>query len=340
MKILKIIVSIFLIINFSQTAFSKELNIYSHRQPYLLKPFLDAYTKKTKIKLNVVYASKGLAQRLASEGKNTPADLILTVDIGRLYIYKDKNLLAKIQSNILNKNIPKHLRSDDGTWFGLSKRSRVIAVSKSSVKKGSIKRYEDLSKPIWKGKVCSRPGSHVYNRALMASLIAEHGYDKALKWAKGFVKNLAKRPQGNDRSQIMAVAYGEADVAIANTYYYGLMLSGTAGTDQLNAAKKVKMLFPNQDNRGTHVNISGAGILKYSKNSKSAEIFLEFLLSTDVQKHIVNNTFEYPMIAGISPHPLVVNMGLDFKQDLKTKVVNYGKRQADALEVMTAAGWK
>ena len=186
-----------------------------------MKPFLDAYTKKTGIKLNVVYASKGLAQRLAAEGKNTPADIILTVDIGRLYIYKDKELLAKISSKILDKNIPKHLRSEDGSWFGLSKRSRVIAVSHSRVKRGEIKRYEDLSKSKWRGKICSRPGSHVYNRALMSSLIAVHGYDKALLWAKGFVSNLAKRPQGNDRAQIKSIFSGECDIAIINHYYYG-----------------------------------------------------------------------------------------------------------------------
>ena len=170
-------------------------------------------------------------------------------------------------------------------------------------------------------------------------MISNIGIKKTEEWAKGLVTNFARKPQGNDRSQIMAVAYGEADVAIANTYYYGLMLSGTAGTDQLNAAKKVKMLFPNQDNRGTHVNISGAGILKYSKNSKSAEIFLEFLLSTDVQKHIVNNTFEYPVIDKVSPSSFISQFGTSFIQD-QTPASNFGKYNSEAINLMDRVGWK
>ena len=165
------ILSAIILILFSNSAFAKSLNIYSHRQPYLLKPFLDAYTKKTGVKLNVVYSSKGLAQRLAAEGANSPADLILTVDIARLYRYEDLNLLAKINSNVLNEKIPNYLRSKNNTWFGLSKRTRAIAVSRERMKVGDILRYEDLADKKFKGKICSRPGSHVYNRALMKSLM-------------------------------------------------------------------------------------------------------------------------------------------------------------------------
>ena len=167
-----------------------------------------------------------------------------------------------------------------------------------------------------------------------------NGKNSTAKWAKGMVSNMARAPKGNDRAQILAVAAGEADIAVANTYYLALMLSGKKGPEQQAAAKKVKPFFPNQDGRGTHMNISGAGLVKGAPNKANAIKLVEFLLSEEAQNHIVNNTFEYPMIKGVSPHPLVVNMGLDFKQDLKTKVVNYGKRQADALEVMTAAGWK
>ena len=175
---------------------------------------------------------------------------------------------------------------------------------------------------------------------MVASLIKNNGKAKVADWSKGMVANMARSPKGNDRAQILAVAAGEADIAVANTYYLALMLSGKKGAEQQAAAKKVKPFFPNQDGRGTHMNISGAGLVKGAPNKDNAIKLVEFLLSEEAQNHIVNNTFEYPMIKGVSPHPLVVGMGLDFKQDLKTKVVNYGKRQADALEVMTAAGWK
>ena len=186
-SILLVLATIFI----SNVVNAKSLNIYSHRQPYLLKPFIDAYTKKTGVQLNVVYSSKGLAQRLAAEGANSPADLILTVDIARLYRYEDLDLLAKIDSKILIENIPPYLRSKNNTWFGLSKRTRAIAVSKDRMNSGDVLRYEDLADPKLKGKICSRPGSHVYNRALMASIIAAKGADDAEKWAKGLVSNLS-----------------------------------------------------------------------------------------------------------------------------------------------------
>ena len=176
------------------------------------------------------------------------------MDIGRLYIYEDMDLLAEINSPILDQNISAHLKSKRNTWFGLSKRSRIIATSKERVKENDILRVEDLAKPKWKGKICSRPGSHVYNRALMASVIAEYGLEKAEEWAIGLVSNLARRPQGNDRAQVMAVAYGEAELAIVNHYYLGIMLSGKSGEKQKSAAEKVSVAFPNTNNRGVHVN--------------------------------------------------------------------------------------
>ena len=199
-----------IIISFSylfivQSILADEINIYSHRQPFLINPFLKVFTQETGIEANVVYSTKGLAQRLRAEGKNSPADIILTVDIGRLYIYEDMGLLAEIDSKILNNNIPKHLKSTNNTWFALSKRSRIIATSIDRVAPDDILRIEDLANPKWKGKICSRPGSHVYNRALMASVIAEYGLKKAEIWAAGVVSNLARRPQGNDRAQVKAI---------------------------------------------------------------------------------------------------------------------------------------
>jgi iron(III) transport system substrate-binding protein len=291
-NLLLIIITIFI----SNIANAKSLNIYSHRQPYLLKPFIEAYTKKTGIKLNVVYSSKGLAQRLAAEGANSPADLILTVDIARLYRYEDLNLLAKIDSKILNEKIPPYLRSKNNTWFGLSKRTRAIAISRERINSGQVLRYEDLADPKLKGKICSRPGSHVYNRALMASMIAAKGENDAEKWAKGLVSNLAKRPQGNDRSQLKSIYSGECDVAIINHYYYG-KLTYSKNPDHRKWAKASIIVFPNQGNsdRGAHVNISGGGVVKFSKNKEIAINFLEFLVTDQAQVMYGDINFEYPI---------------------------------------------
>lgn len=291
-NLLLIIITIFI----SNIANAKSLNIYSHRQPYLLKPFIEAYTKKTGIKLNVVYSSKGLAQRLAAEGANSPADLILTVDIARLYRYEDLNLLAKIDSKILNEKIPSYLRSKNNTWFGLSKRTRAIAISRERINSGQVLRYEDLADPKLKGKICSRPGSHVYNRALMASMIAAKGENAAEKWAKGLVSNLAKRPQGNDRSQLKSIYSGECDVAIINHYYYG-KLTYSKNPDHRKWAKASIIVFPNQGNsdRGAHVNISGGGVVKFSKNKEIAINFLEFLVTDQAQVMYGDVNFEYPI---------------------------------------------
>ena len=291
-NLLLTIITIFI----SNIANAKSLNIYSHRQPYLLKPFIEAYTKKTGVKLNVVYSSKGLAQRLAAEGANSPADLILTVDIARLYRYEDLDLLAKIDSKILNEKIPPYLRSKNNTWFGLSKRTRAIAISRERVKSGQVLRYEDLADPKLKGKICTRPGSHVYNRALMASMIAAKGENDAEKWAKGLVSNLAKRPQGNDRSQLKSIYSGECDVAIINHYYYG-KLTYSKNPDHRKWAKASIIVFPNQGNsdRGAHVNISGGGVVKFSKNKEIAINFLEFLVTDQAQVMYGDVNFEYPI---------------------------------------------
>ena len=233
---------------------------------------------------------------MAAEGANSPADLILTVDIARLYRYEDLGLLAKIDSKILNEKIPPYLRSKNNTWFGLSKRTRAIAISRERVKSGQVLRYEDLADPKLKGKICSRPGSHVYNRALMASMIAAKGENDAEKWAKGLVSNLAKRPQGNDRSQLKSIYSGECDVAIINHYYYG-KLTYSKNPDHRKWAKASIIVFPNQGNsdRGAHVNISGGGVVKFSKNKEIAINFLEFLVTDQAQVMYGDVNFEYPI---------------------------------------------
>ena len=322
----------------SNIANAESLNIYSHRQPYLLKPFIDAYTKKTGVQLNVVYSSKGLAQRLAAEGANSPADLILTVDIARLYRYEDLNLLAKIDSKILNEKIPSYLRSKNNTWFGLSKRTRAIAVSKERMNSGDVLRYEDLADPKLKGKICSRPGSHVYNRAIMASMIAAKGADDAEKWAKGLVSNLAKRPQGNDRSQLKSIYSGECDVAIINHYYYG-KLTYSKNPDHRKWAKASIIVFPNQGpgDRGAHVNISGGGVVKFSKNKELATKFLEFLVTDEAQVLYGDVNFEYP-INNKSKLPKRLKALGTFKED-SLLIEDIAKLAPKAQEIIDTVYW-
>jgi iron(III) transport system substrate-binding protein len=243
-------------------------------------------------------------------------------------------------SSKIKAAVPSNLRSRN--WTGIAKRARIIYYSPERVRKNDLKgmTYEDLANPKWKGKIVIRQSNNVYNQSLVASLIKNNGKEATAKWAINLVANMARDSKGNDRAQILAVAAGEADLAVANTYYLALMLSGKKGPEQQSAAKKVKAFFPNQDGRGTHMNISGGGILKYAPNKANAIKLLEFLLTKEAQEHIVNNTFEYPMIAGVEPHKLLAQMGLGFKQDLKTKVSSYGKKQTEALEIMLAAKWK
>ena len=334
-------ISILLIVStmfISNMASANSLNIYSHRQPYLLKPFIDAFTKKTGVKLNVVYSSKGLAQRLAAEGVNSPADLILTVDIGRLHRYQDLGLLAKINSEVLKNNIPSYLRSKDNTWFGLSKRTRAIAISKKRMNPEEVLRYEDLANQKLKGKVCSRPGSHVYNRALMASIIAAHGEEKAEKWARGLVSNLAKRPQGNDRSQLKSIYSGECDVAIINHYYYG-KLTYSKNPDHRKWAKASIIIFPNQENgdRGAHVNISGGGVVKFSKNKEMAIKFLEFLVGEEAQVLYGEVNFEYPINNKFKLPAQLKALGT-FKED-SLLIENIAKLAPKAQEIIDKVYW-
>ena len=322
-------------INFANSA---EVNIYSHRQPFLINPFLEAFSNKTGIKTNVVYSSKGLAQRLKAEGKNSPADVVLTVDIGRLHIYHDMDLLASISSLKLDKNIPSHLKSVDNTWFGLSKRARIIVTSNERVPIGSIKNIENLSDPRWKNKICSRPGSHVYNRALLASVIAEHGIDEAEKWAQGLVSNLARRPQGNDRAQVKAIYYGQCDIAIINNYYFG-KLKYSKDPDQREWAKSLNLIFPNQakSERGAHINISGGGVAKYSKNKVGAIKLLEFLTGATAQKLYGDINFEYPVNPSIKASEELELWG-SFKED-KLPIERIAQLSSEAQKIIDRVGW-
>ena len=335
-----IISFIFLTISFIFTPYimAKEINIYSHRQPFLINPFLELFTQETGIKTNVVYSKKGLAQRLKAEGENSPADIILTVDIGRLYIYDDLNLLLPIESKKLINNIPTYLRSPDNSWFGLSKRARVIVVDNKKIKDGDITTLEDLADSKWKGQICSRPGSHVYNRGIMASVLAEYGKEKAEEWARNLVANFAKRPQGNDRAQVKAIYEGECSIAIINNYYYG-KLKFSEDPEQRKWVENVRLIFPNQaeGDRGAHVNISGAGVAKYSKNKKEAIALLEFLTSEKAQKLYGEINFEYPVNPKVSPSEELQNWG-EFRED-NLPIIKIAELAPEAQKIIDRVGW-
>ena len=335
-----IISFIFLTISFIFTPYimAKEINIYSHRQPFLINPFLELFTQETTKKTNVVYSKKGLAQRLKAEGENSPADIILTVDIGRLYVYDDLDLLLPIESKKLINNIPSYLRSPDNSWFGLSKRARVIVVDNEKIKDGDIMTLEDLADSKWKGQICSRPGSHVYNRGIMASVLAEYGKEKAEEWARNLVSNFAKRPQGNDRAQVKAIYEGECSIAIINNYYYG-KLKFSEDPEQRKWVENVRLIFPNQaeGDRGAHVNISGAGVAKYSKNKKEAIALLEFLTSEKAQKLYGEINFEYPVNPKVSPSEELQNWG-EFRED-NLPIIKIAELAPEAQKIIDRVGW-
>ena len=338
----KIILTLSIFISLAGFSVANEVNIFSARHYDSDIQLYEKFTAKTGIKVNVVSGkSKGLEKRIIEEGTDSLADLYITADAGRCGAFKAKGMLqGGLTSEAIKSAVPKNFRTSQ--WVGIAKRARIVYFSPERVSGAELVglTYESLADPKWKGRIVIRQSNNIYNQSLVASLIKNNGKASTADWAKGVVANMARDSKGNDRAQILAVAAGEADIAVANTYYLALMLSGKKGPEQQAAAKKVKPFFPNQDGRGTHMNISCAGLVKGAPNKANAISLVEFLLSTEAQEHIVNNTFEYPMIEGVSPHPLVVSMGLDFKQDLKTKVVNYGAKQADALEVMLAAGWK
>ena len=324
-------------------AIADEVNIFNARHYKADGELYAKFTNKTGIKVNLINGKSGaLEKRILEEGADSSADLYITADAGRCGAMDAKGALqGGLTSAAIKSAVPKSFRTNK--WVGIAKRARIIYYSPERVTGAELSgmTYEGLADPKWKGRLVIRKSSNIYNKSLVASLIKNNGKAATAKWAEGVVSNMARTPKGNDRAQIMAVAAGEADIAVANTYYLALMLSGKKGAEQQEAAKKVKAFFPNQNDRGTHMNVSCAALVKGAPNKANAVKLVEFLLTPDSQEHFTNNTFEFPMIDGVSPSPLVVNnLGLDFKQDMKTKLASYGKNQAAAVEVMTAAGWK
>ena len=327
----------------SSVVMASEVNVFNARHYKADGELYSKFTNMTGIKVNLINGKSGaLEKRILSEGADSSADLYITADAGRCGAMDAKGALQSgLTSAAIKDAVPKTFRTNK--WVGIAKRARIIYYSPERVTGAELSgmTYEGLADPKWKGRLVIRKSSNIYNKSLVASLIKNNGKKATAEWAEGVVANMARTPTGNDRAQIMAVAAGEADIAVANTYYLAFMLSGKKGAEQQEAAKKVKAFFPNQNDRGTHMNVSCAALVKGAPNKANAIKLVEFLLTPQSQEHFTNNTFEFPMINGVSPSPLVVNnLGLDFKQDMKTKLASYGKNQAAAVEVMTAAGWK
>ena len=323
---------------FTNLSFATEVNVFSARHYDSDIQLYKKFTEKTGIKVNVVSGKdKALQKRIIEEGPASKADIYITADAGRLGAFDAKGMFQNSMTSVIKEAVPKNFRSPN--WTGIAKRARIMYYSPERVNANELNgmTYEGLADPKWKGRIVIRKSNNIYNQSLVASLVKNNGKKSTCEWSKGVVANMARDSKGNDRAQILAVAAGEADLAVANTYYLALMLSGQKGAEQQAAAKKVLPFFPNQGDRGTHMNISGGGVLKHAPNPENAKKLLEFLLTKEAQEHIVNNTFEYPMIEGVEPHDLVKQMGIGFKQDLNTKVVNYEKNQAIALECMLAS---
>jgi len=297
----------------AHAADSGEVNVYSYRQPFLIEPLLKEFTEATGIKVNVIFAEKGLIERIEAEGRNSPADVLLTVDIGNLSQATASGIAQPVHSAALDAAIPQAYRAEDDQWFGLTRRARVVYASKDRVKQNAIT-YEELADPKWRGKICIRSGHHVYNIALIASMIAEHGEAWMEEWLRDVKANLARKPAGNDRLQVKGVYAGECDIAIGNTYYMGAMLTDEKHPEQKAWAESVKLLFPNSDERGTHVNVSGAIVAKNAPHRDNAVELLEFLASDRGQEIYAEVNHEYPVKDGVPWSPLVKSWG-EFKPD-------------------------
>ena len=291
-----------------------EVNLYSYRQPFLIEPMLDEFTKQTGIEVNVVFAKKGMVEKIKAAGANNPADAVLTVDVGRLDALHKAGLLEPVDSAILDATIPAHLRHPEGVWFGLTTRARLALVSRERMKPDELRTLADLADPKFRGRICTRSGKHVYNVALIASVIAHEGEAAAEQWLAGVRDNLARKPQGNDRAQAKGVYEGVCDVAISNHYYMGKMATNEEKPEQKEWAKSVHVQFLDQDGRGNHVNISGAAVIKDAKNRENAVALLEFLAGDQAQNMYATVNFEFPVKAGIKTDPLVESWG-PFKSD-------------------------
>ncbi|MBE0412856.1 Fe(3+) ABC transporter substrate-binding protein [Yoonia sp.] len=283
-----------------------DVNIYTTRQPALIQPVMDAFTAETGIAVNLAYVDSGLAERLRAEGNRSPADLVMTVDIANLKQIVDAGVIQPVESNVLTAAVPETLRSPDNLWFGLTTRARIVYAARDRVADDEITTYEDLASDKWQGRICTRAGLHDYNLALLSAVIAHLGEDKARDWAAGVRKNLARKPEGNDRAQVRAIWAGQCDISLGNTYYMGEMLNNA---EQAAWANAVRIVFPTFENGGTHVNVSGVAMTTAAPNRDQALRLMEYLVSPEAQRIYADLNYEYPVLQGVPLSDLVASWG-------------------------------
>jgi len=314
------------------TAAKNEVNIYSYRQPQLVKNLFETFTRQTGIKVNVIFAKKGLEERLYQEGRNSPADVLFTVGVGRLDKAKELGVTQSVASRAINEAIPATYRDPEGHWFGLTLRGRIVYASKARVSQSEIT-YEELAEPKWKGRICSRSGQNTYSIALVASMIANLGEDKAREWLAGLKNNLAIKPAGNDRAQVKSVYSGQCDISIGHTYYMAAMLNNTKKPEQKEWAKSVRIIFPNTKGRGTHVDISGIAMAKNAPNRDNALKLMEWLTGPEAQAIYAEVVNEYPLRPGVGLSDMVKSWG-EMKPDTLpiTDIAKYRKRASELVD--------
>lgn len=288
------------------TTLADEVNVYSYRQPELIKPLIDAFEEKSGNVVNTVFLESGMLERLKAEGDRSPADLVFTVDISRLTELKEAGLTQPVESAVLLDNIPAEMRDQDNHWFGLTGRARLVYASKERVTDGEVTTYEDLSSDTWRGRICTRPGTHVYTLGLVGAMIAHHGEEYTKEWLQGVKENLARKPQGNDRAQVKAIWAGGCDISLGNNYYMAAML---ADKEQREWAESVNVVFPEFEDGGTHINISGVAMTQSAPNRDAAIELMEFLASREGQKIYAEINSEYPVLASVEPSELVQSWG-------------------------------
>jgi iron(III) transport system substrate-binding protein len=306
-----------------------EVNVYTTRQPELIQPVIDAFTAETGIAVNLAFVEEGIVERLAAEGERSPADLVMTVDIANLQQIVDAGVVQPVQSDVLEAAIPENLRSPDDLWFALTQRARIVYASKERVADGEVTTYEDLADPKWQGRICTRPGTHNYNLALLSAVIAHHGEEAARQWAYGVKANLAVKPQGGDRDQVRSIWSGECDISLGNTYYMGQMLEDP---EQAEWANSVRIVFPTFEEGGTHMNVSGIAMTQAAPNKDEALQLMEWLVSPEAQAIYAEENHEFPVLPGAERSDLVASWG-EFTPDTidLTEVANH---RAAALRIM------
>ncbi|ABE57911.1 Fe(3+) ABC transporter substrate-binding protein [Chromohalobacter israelensis] len=323
---------------FAGDALAEEVNIYSARHYDSDQALYDAFTEKTGIDVNILEGdSDQLIERIRREGAASPADIMLTVDAGRLWRAEQAGVFQGIESDVLNERLPDAMRHPEGKWFGFSQRVRAIFYDPDDVDPANLKRYEDLADPRFEGDICIRSSNNIYNQSLLASMIAHHGMDDAEAWAQGVVDNMARDPEGGDTDQIRGVASGECDIAVANHYYYVRLLESDDASDR-EAAESVEILLPNQDGRGAHVNVGGAGVVADAPNRDNAIRFLEFLASDEAQRLFAAGNHEFPVVDGVEVDGTLATWG-DFKRDA-LNINALGEHNPEAIRIFDRVGWR